>query len=100
MSGRHSSITRERIDYSMWLVLDDSGGARMSRGQPSLKRGERMMQIVVGVPRTLFRTPQLSAKIEIADPGKPTPTIDVAAAESALRQVVGCDVQITVTQPE
>ena len=33
MSKRFSSVTRTSIEYSYWLIFDDEGGLRLSRGQ-------------------------------------------------------------------
>ena len=95
----HSLIRVDHIEYAMWLAFDKDGGVRLTRGQPSLDRNERAMSLLVKVPKALFATPQLSAKINIEDPGIPQPQIDIAAAQEALRQVVGCDVEIAVTTP-
>lgn len=100
MTTRFSSVGRDRIEYSLWLIFDNQGGCRMSRGMPSVQPYERAMSLSVGLPTALFRTPQLSAKVEIGDPGSPPPRINVDAAEAALKAVIGCDVSITVNTPE
>ena len=100
MSHRHSLISRDAIEYAMWIVFKEDGSARMVRGMPSIDRGERAMSLSITVPKKIFRTPQLSARISIADPGEHTPQIDIEAASAALREVVGCDVEIAITTPK
>ena len=85
------------MEYGLWLVFNDKGDVRMSRGQPGLSIGERAVSVTVALPMAIFKTPQLSARLVVEAPDPSThPQIDVQAAESALRAVVGCDVTITV----
>ncbi|HEV2079422.1 MAG TPA: hypothetical protein VGR19_05945 [Allosphingosinicella sp.] len=100
MSRQFSVRRSDHIEYALWLAFSEDGTVKMSRGQPSLGRDERAMALSVKVPLTLFNTPQLRANIEVADPGHPIPTIDLSAASSALRNVVGCDVEVTITTPQ
>lgn len=65
--SRHSSVTASSIGYSMWLIFDPIGNARMSRGETALKANERAMQITVALPTSLFKTPSLSGSIVITD---------------------------------
>lgn len=96
MSRRFSSIRRDEIEYSYWLVFDDEGGVRLSRGQPSLSPCERGMSLSTTLPRSLFATPQLRATINITDQGAPAMEIDVNAAGTALAAALGCEVVMTV----
>lgn len=100
MSPRHSIIRKDTIDYAFWLVFDADGGMRFSRGEPALGRGERSMACSAVLPRTLFRVPELKATIGVSDAAPGSFTIDVEAAGAALRQVIGCDIDFRVQQPE
>lgn len=94
---RYSFRRDDNWEYGLSLVFNDKGDVRMSRGQPSLAAGERAVSLTVTLPRALFRVPSLSARLTVDAPDpSAVPQIDVQAAEAALRQVVGCDVQITV----
>jgi hypothetical protein len=99
MVARTSMVRSESVEYSLWLAFDERGGLRMTRTQPALDRNERALALILTVPRSIFATPQLRATITIDDPGIPRPTIDVAAAAAALREVIGCDIEICVVAP-
>ena len=96
MNNRESCISRDSIEYSFWLAMAEDGTLTMTRKEPRLDRRQRAMALTLKVPRTIFRTPTLKASIEIADPGLTAPAIDISAASAALRDVIGCDVQIEV----
>ncbi len=98
MSKRYSIIRGNYVEYSLWLIFDETGGVRTTRAVPSLARSERAMALTLTIPRAIFRTPQLAAKITIEDSEAKMPTIDITAAETALRQAIGCDVQISVRE--
>lgn len=98
MAQRYSNVSRDQIEYAYWLVFDDAGAMRFSRGQPSLNPGERAMSCRTQLPRSLFRVPQLTATIHVAE-GEPSAfAIDVEAAGEALAAVVGCAVVMTVNK--
>lgn len=96
MSARFSVIRSNEIEYSMWLVFDEDGGVRLTRAEPALGRNERGMAVNAKLPRSLWRTPQLSATIAIAGGEVPRPTIDISAAESALKSVLGVDIDLQI----
>lgn len=96
MSPRYSTIWNEQIQYGYWLVFDELGGMRFSRGEPDLKRGERAMACTTLLPRSIFKTPKLTASISIDDPNAGAINIDVTAAADALKAVVGVDIDLRV----
>ena len=97
MSTRHSIIRFDHIEYSFWLIFDRAGGVRMSRGEPSISRGERAMSCTAKLPKSLFKTPELKASIAIGEQIPDTFQIDVAAASEALKQAVGVDVDLRIS---
>jgi hypothetical protein len=100
MSPRFSYIHGDTYKFEFWLVFGADGSMRMSRGAPSLARGERGMSCVAKLPASLFKTPELRAEITI--PAEDAPSafqIDVEAAGEALRQVVGVDIDLRVNGP-
>jgi hypothetical protein len=96
MSPRYSSVTAAKIDYSFWLVFDDAGGMRFSRGEPALARNERAMSCRTILPRALFRTPTLRATINVTEGGETAFALDVSAVSDALKQAIGCDVDLKI----
>lgn len=96
------SKTATEMHYTFHLAFDEEGGVRLTRGEPGLAKGERSMELALKVPRSLWRTAQLSARIEIADPGNPKAEIDVTAAAAAIRETLGdgVNVVLTVDEPE
>lgn len=99
MSPRYSTVRRDTIEYAFWLIFDDAGGLRMSRGEPSLSRGERAMAVTATLPRSLFAIPTLKATIGIDEAVPSEFKIDVDAAGAALRHVVGVDIDLRVNGP-
>lgn len=87
-------------DISFWLIFDDRGGVRLTRGEPGTRRNERGMQMKVKLPHALFRVPSLRADIEITAPEPTVPPIDLTAAADALKAALGCDIDVRVIPPE
>lgn len=96
MAGRASTISREKVEYGLWLLFDENGSLRMTRTAPSVGRNERAMHLTLTVPRSVFRTPQLKASIEVAEGAPAVQEIDIDAASEALRRVIGVDVDLRV----
>lgn len=85
-------------DISFWLAFNSEGGVRLTRGQPNLGRSERGMQMSVKVPHALFKTPSLRATMTIEAPEPIVPPIDLTAAAEALKQTLGCDIDIKIIE--
>lgn len=83
------------VDFSCQLILDRSGDMRLTRGNASLKRTERAINLTVTVPQALFEAPSLRAKI-VVDSADTKVDIDVAAASDALREALGVDIDLKV----
>ena len=100
MAPRTSLRLRSPVDamqYSFWLVFGVDGSMRCSRTQPGTDRNERAMSVTATLPMALFATPELKATIEVASPGAAAAfNIDIEAAATALRGVLGCDVDLKV----
>lgn len=97
MAGPQGSYRRgDDMVYGFWLALRSNGDVKLTRKAPSLTRDERGMYVELTVPLAIFSTPSLRATINIVDtPGVP-PQIDVQAAESALREALGVDIDLRV----
>lgn len=100
---RHSQIRANEVEYSLWLVFDAQGSARLSRAEPAMAPGERGMHVRVTLPKAIFRTPVLQAIIAVPDP-KVDPAGRITAevkglAEAALKEVFGVDVKLEVLPP-
>jgi hypothetical protein len=98
VTNRHSIITTNQIEYSFWLIFDSSGGVRLSRAQPDIKRDERAMACIAKLPRSLFKTPELKATITIGDPSTTGFTIDAQAASDALKAAIGVDIDLRIME--
>ena len=73
---------------------------RFSRSQPDIARGERGMACNATLPRSLFKTPELRASINIPDTGAPVLQIDTEAASEALKSAIGVDIDLRVVSGE
>ncbi|MFL5900919.1 MAG: hypothetical protein ACJ75S_06935 [Solirubrobacterales bacterium] len=93
---------RTHLELDFHLVVGDNiegmqrPSVRVSADRPQLKRNERAINLKMNVPLALFRTPQLAATINIADPGESAVKIDVDAISAAVRGAIGMDVDIQV----
>ncbi len=98
MRKKASIVTKDAIQYSLWLVFDDRGDARMTRTRPGLGRSERAVELSVKLPMSLFRTPEMRVSLNVPDNAVEIPPIDIEAAANALRAVVGCDIDVRVAE--
>lgn len=92
--ARYSTVRSTEVEMAFSLIFTESGDIRLTRGEGKLDRGERSMAMLMKVPRSLWRTANLRATIEIADPGNPKAEIDVTAAANAIRETLGDGVNI------
>jgi hypothetical protein len=97
---RNSYRSGDHWVVSFWLIFDRVGNVRLTRGEPRLDRDERGMAMTVSVPVALFQTPSLRATMTIEAPEPAVPPIDLTAAADALKQSLGCDVEIRIIEPE
>lgn len=95
-----SATKGDHIEYSFWLTFGSDGSMRFARGQPTTSRSERAMSCTASIPKSLFRTPTLTASIGITEEQAQAFSINVAAAAEALSLAVGCDVDLRITHSE
>ncbi|MEW4466281.1 hypothetical protein AB1K62_00430 [Parasphingorhabdus sp. JC815] len=100
MSTSHSRITSTDILYSAWLVFDDKGGLRLTRGIPQIDRYERRIKLDATLPKSLFREPELKATIKVPPNDQSTMAIDIEAATTALQGALGCDIDLKIHDSE
>jgi len=100
---RYSSILPDAIEYSLWLAFSQDGDVSMTRGEPKLSPNQRAMRLSIKVPKAVFVTPSITAKIEIPNPGVDDSGRITAvvrqAAEKSLKEVFGVDVVLEVRPP-
>ena len=100
MASQHSFKRADQWELGFWLIFDNLGGVRITRGEPACARNERAMSMTVNVPHALFATPSLRATMTIEAPTPIIPPIDLTAAAEALKQSLGFDIDIQVNQIE
>jgi len=100
MAAQFSNVKFDKIEYSFWLVFDDTGGVRMTRGQPQIGRKERRLKMSAVLPQSLFKEPELQAKISVPDQNIEPMAIDIEAVKSALETVIGVDIELIVKKDE
>lgn len=102
--ARTSIIRGDHIEYGFWLVFDASGDVRMTRNEPAMSPGERGMRLTAVLPKAIFRTPSLTARIEVPNPGVDDAgritAIVQQAAEHSLKEIFGVDVVLSVKPAE
>lgn len=92
------------LDLDFWLTIGRGPGGstpsvKVSAGYPDLARNQRAMNLKIKLPLTLFELPSLSASIKVDSPAQAI-TIDATAIAEAVRQSIGCDVDIQIVTPE
>lgn len=93
---RYSLKRSDRIEYSGWLVLDSTGGMRLTRSEPKVGANERKVALRVEVPLSVFKTPELRA--ELSFNGAPQ-SLNVAEVEAAVADAVsGFGLTVHVSQ--
>ncbi len=97
MAPRNSQVRSTEVEMFFYLVFDERGSVRLTRTEGKLDRGERAMAMLLKVPRSLWRTAQLRATVEIADPGNPKAEIDVTAAAEAIRETLGDGINVELS---
>lgn len=100
MRPQHSVRRSDHWEVSFWLIFDATGSVRLTRGEPDVSRNERGMAMTVKLPFVLFKTPALRATMTIEAQEPVVPPIDLTAAAEALKQSLGLDFDIRMTQPE
>ena len=100
MAAQFSNVKFDKIEYSFWLVFDDTGGVRMTRGHPQIGRKERRLKMSAVLPQSLFKEPELQAKISVPDQNIEPMAIDIEAVKSALETVIGVDIELIVKKDE
>lgn len=87
----------ENLYFRGYLSLHPQEGMKLTVNEPrSVVGGSRIMALEVVVPKTVFSTPTLSAKIEVEDAGLPEFNVDATSISDALKAVVGADVSVRV----
>lgn len=94
-----STVRSDHIEYALWLIFDKNGGIRMTRREPGIERHERAVSLVCKLPKSLFSTPTLRATMTIDDAGAGTLAIDVEAANVAIKQALGVDIDLRINTP-
>lgn len=100
MAPRNTFETADTLVFEFWLTFDADGNMSMTRNRPRPHPGERAMRCETRLPKALFKTPELSATITIAEPSNGPIQIDIAAGEAALKQALGVDVVMTVKEAD
>lgn len=89
------------VTVNGWISFTEKGAARWSKGEPSLGRHERAIQISLKVPAAIFRTPSLRATIQVpADAVAPAIELDASTVADAIKQITGLDVALRVIHPD
>jgi hypothetical protein len=88
VTPRNSRITEKAVIYGFWLVFEEAGGIRLTRVEPNLDRAERAMYVQATLPRSLWRTIDVSG-----DTANPV-SIDLQVAHDALKAALGVDIEV------
>ena len=96
MARSNVLIYRDTLEISFHLAFTAEGALRLSTRLPSLGRDERSIAMTLKVPMVLFKTPTLSATVNIRSDDAPTIEINTEAAAAALSQLFGANVDVRV----
>jgi len=90
-----------KVTVDGWLSFNINGSAKWTKGEPSVGRHERAINVRLQVPRALFNTPTLRANIMIPDDAAPLAyEIDAETVAEALKVSLGVDVDVQIIMPE
>jgi hypothetical protein len=93
--------TTPKVTVDGWLAFNINGAARWTKGEPTVGRHERAINVRLQVPRALFNTPTLRASITIPDDAAPLAyEIDAQTVAEALKSSLGVDVDVQIIMPE
>lgn len=76
---------------------------RLFKTTPALYSSERLLQIEIAVPESLFQTPQLSAKIEVPENSVSSPVISIETVNNIrelVKQNLGVELTINIVEPK
>jgi hypothetical protein len=87
---------KETVSYKYWLALNPRGQARLTVKEPVLGRHERAMRLILEVPKSVFDTPVLQAKIMLPEgPLEPPQTVvDIDRLHDVIKSEIGLDVSL------
>lgn len=96
---RQTTIKRaDVIEYKFWLTFDRDGSMRFSRNEPGVTADQRAMSCTAVLPRSLFSTPTLRATIDVIGPEPTALQFNVQTVSEALKQAIGVDVDLRITE--
>lgn len=83
------------------MTLDPEQGCKFTVNEPrGVAVGARIMAVEFAVPKSLFKTPQLSAVVTVSEEQALSVEINSEAVATALQSVIGARVAVTVEAPE
>ena len=94
MAPRFSAVRTDHVEYCFWLIFEEAGGVRITRGEPNLDRAERAVALTARLPRSLWSTPSLRATLTVEE--TPAPPIDIRMVADQLRTALGGDIDVRV----
>jgi hypothetical protein len=98
--ARYTYNRGDHMEIGFYLVFNNRGDVRLTRGAPGLASSERAMSMTAKLPHSLFKVPQLRGTINLTDQRVGSPEIDIAAAEAALTDALGAQVELTLKGDE
>lgn len=96
MAKQFSARRGDHIEYPLWLIFDERGGARMARGRPTTGRYEKAIALTVTLPISVFKDPEYRVTLSVVDDRAPPAAIDIVAARDALKGALGVDIDLQV----
>lgn len=87
------------IKKAKWNGLN----ARITKSNTGLSSDERLLQLTVTVPDSLFQQPQLQAKIEVPDTAVNAPVITAEVLnniQALVSQNLGVNLTISIVEPQ
>lgn len=108
MSSKHfGSVVDGYVLLDFWLIIhpgefgswQQRPSVRVTAGEPRLDRHERSMNLKMKLPVALFKSPTMTARIDVESPTQQI-EIDTEAVAEAVRGVLGMDVDIRVGRGE
>lgn len=100
MTVKQTQRTATTLVYHFWLVFDSAGSLRLTRKEPAVGRQERAMAMSVTLPRSLFSTPTLKARVTVPEGEAQAIDIDIDTVSDAIKLAIGADIDLVVRREE
>lgn len=86
--------------FVFWLAFVPGSTPKLTKNEPYTGASSRAMQMKIILPTSLFKTPSLTATVNVSEEQAETFAIDATAVAEALQSAIGAEVSVIVNMPD